>query len=104
MKLKKVKVLHGGKLPVRFEIILSKQALKYYQKVSKNTARRIDRAFLLLEKDPTTGGDIKILTAKRKRYRLRIGDLRVVYQIDLKLSKIQVSAILPRGDVYKKLS
>jgi len=91
-------------LPERFEIILSNQAAKYYKKVSKSTAARIDKSFLELEKDPVSSGDIKIISEKPKRFRLRVGNLRIIYCLDLDKRHILVSAVLPRGQAYKKKS
>lgn len=89
-------------MPVQFEIILSRQAAKYYKRLPNNIARRIDRAFILLEKDPWAGLDIKPLKNMSGRYRLRIGDLRIIYTISKNEKQILVSTILPRGEVYKK--
>lgn len=89
-------------MPKRFEIILSRQAARYYEKIPVPVARRLDRAFLLLEDDPIAGGDIKQMSGKETRFRLRVGNLRVIYQIDRPHLKVHVSTILPRGDVYKK--
>lgn len=88
-------------MPEQFKIIFSNQAAKYYQKLSKNQARRIDQAFLVLEKDPIGLSDIKILSGKPKRFRLRVGELRAIYQVNIIKRKILVSVILPRGQVYK---
>lgn len=90
-------------MPAQFEIVLSKQASKYYKKVPINVAKRLDGAFLVLEENPIGGGDIKMLTGKLKRYRMRVGDVRIVYQINVGLKRVEVSAILPRGEVYKKI-
>ncbi len=87
----------------QYEIILSKQSKGYYKKLPIVGARRLDRALLLLEKDPFRGGDIKLLTAKPKRFRLRVGDLRVIYQIDARNRLVLISTILPRGQVYRTL-
>lgn len=89
-------------MPEQFEIILSNQAAKYYQKLSKNQVRRIDKSFLILEKDPIGSCDVKILSGKPKRFRLRVGDLRIIYQVNIIKRKILVSVILPRGQAYKK--
>lgn len=44
-----VNVRHGGILPKQYKIILSKQAAKYYKRLPIKNARRIDRAFIILE-------------------------------------------------------
>lgn len=90
-------------MPVQFEIILSKQASKYYKKVPIGLVKRLDRAFLMLEQDPLSGGDIKILAGNTKRYRMRVGDIRIIFQVEKKLKRVEISAILPRGKAYKNL-
>ena len=89
-------------MPEQFEIIFSNQAAKYYQKLPKYQARRVDQAFLVLEKDPIGLSDVKVMSGKPKRLRLRVGDLRIIYQISFAKRKILISVILPRGQVYKK--
>lgn len=89
-------------MPGQFEIVLSRQAIKYYKRLPLNLARRIDRVFIILEENPFFGADIKLLTRKPLRYRLRVGDLRIIYQIDKVKKLVLISAILPRGEAYKK--
>ena len=88
-------------MPAQFEIILSKKASKYYKKVPINVTKRLDGAFLILENNPLSGGDIKALAGRTKRYRVRVGDIRIIYQINRELKRVEVSAILPRGEAYK---
>lgn len=84
-----------------FSIALSKEALKYYNKVSVATATRLDRCFASLEADPHKGSNIKSLKGMAGKYRYRIGNLRVIYEIDHAKSTVYVIAILPRGQAYR---
>ncbi|MBI4332525.1 MAG: hypothetical protein HY673_14735 [Chloroflexi bacterium] len=43
----------------KFKIALSREALKYYQKVPTVTARRLDKSFANLESEPAHGRNIK---------------------------------------------
>ena len=86
-----------------YEIRLSRRAKRYYERVSADTARRLNQGFETLAKDPLGGGDIKLVKGLRGMYRLRLGDLRVVYEIDLRNRIVKVNAILPRGEVYRRL-
>jgi len=65
-----------------YKIALSKEAVKYYKKVSSNTAARLDRCFTNLESEPIIGSSIKPLKGIPEKYRYRIGDLRVIYEVD----------------------
>ena len=84
----------------RFRVALSKNALKYYQRVDADTATRLDQCFKALEEDPFSGGDIKPLRGSKGKYRYRVGKLRVIYRIDLDERIVKVFVILPRGEVY----
>ena len=84
-----------------FRIALSKEALKYYNRVSEVTAARLDKCFASLESEPLKGSNIKSLKGLAGKYRYRIGNLRVIYEVDHANSTVYVVAILPRGQAYK---
>ncbi|HSW57891.1 MAG TPA: type II toxin-antitoxin system RelE/ParE family toxin [Dehalococcoidales bacterium] len=84
-----------------FKIALSREALKYYNKVSVNTAARLDKSFTSLESDPVQNVNIKPLKGIAGKYRYRAGSLRIVYEVDLVKRIVYVLAILPRGQAYK---
>ena len=83
-----------------FEVRLSRRARSYYERVPADTARRLDRAFESLETNPFGASDIKPLRGMPGTYRLRVGDLRVVYEVDRKARVVSVLHILPRGEAY----
>lgn len=85
----------------KFKIALSREALKYYKKVSTTTAERLDKCFTNLESEPIKGTNIKPLREMAGKYRYRVGNLRVIYEIDLSKRIVNVLAILPRGQAYK---
>ncbi|MBN1189254.1 MAG: type II toxin-antitoxin system RelE/ParE family toxin [Dehalococcoidales bacterium] len=84
-----------------FKIALSREAVKYYKKVSASTAARLDRCFTNLEFEPLKGSNIKPLKGIPGKYRYRIGNLRVVYEIDYAGNTVYVLAVLPRGQAYR---
>lgn len=86
----------------KFKVALSKEAYKYYMKVSINTAERLDKCFSNLESEPLKGSNVRPLKELVGKYRCRIGNLRVIYEIDLVTRTVNVVAILPRGQAYKK--
>ena len=73
-----------------------KKAVKYIELCDKNTKQRLKVA---IEKLPL--GDVKKLAGTENDYRLRVGDLRVLFSIEN--DTIIINAILPRGQVYKKI-
>jgi mRNA-degrading endonuclease RelE of RelBE toxin-antitoxin system len=44
-------------------------------------------------------GDVKKLKGYNNAYRLRVGDYRILFDMDI---KIEITNILSRGDAYKK--
>lgn len=76
--------------------VLSKTAVKYINSMDKPTKKRIKEA---IKKIPY--GDIKRLKGLDNEYRLRVGNLRVLFSIESDI--IIVNNILPRGQAYKRL-
>lgn len=73
-----------------------KKAVKYINSSDGTTKQRLKNA---IEKIPF--GDIKKLTGLENEYRLRIGDLRVLFTIENDV--VTINDIKPRGQAYKRL-
>jgi len=85
-----------------YEIELSKKAAKFYQKVDTVTVRRLNAALDHLAADPLHHYNIKPLSGDLQgSYRLRAGDIRIVYSVDDAVKIVFVEVIGFRGDVYK---
>ncbi|MCM1540893.1 MAG: type II toxin-antitoxin system RelE/ParE family toxin [Blautia sp.] len=78
------------------KIEYSKNSVKYINAVDKSTKKRLKEA---IEKIPF--GDIKKLQGIDNGYRLRVGDLRVLFSIEDDI--IYIDNIIPRGQAYKRL-
>ncbi len=78
------------------QIEYSKNTAKYINAADKPTKRRLKEA---IEKIPF--GDIKKLQGIDNGYRLRVGDLRVLFSIED--DTIYIDNIIPRGQAYKRL-
>ena len=72
------------------------KAIKYINSADRAAKKRLKDA---IEKIPF--GDIKKLTGFENEYRLRVGDLRVLFTVENNI--ITVNEIRPRGQVYKRL-
>ncbi len=86
-----------------WKIEVKPTAEKYYLKLDKNTRNRIKKALQELEKEenPLFHRNVKPLTGQlHGDYRLRIGDLRLLFTPDKNKKIISIYAILPRGDAY----
>jgi mRNA interferase RelE/StbE len=84
-----------------FKIALSKEAFKYYKKISVNTVAKLDKCFVSLESEPFHGSNIKPIKGLNGKYRYRVGDLRVIYEVNILDKIVYIIAILPRGQAYK---
>lgn len=89
-----------------WKIKISKRAKKHRNLYGNDLKRRIDNAFLNLinyynGKDASKP-DVKILTGKYQGLlRLRVGEFRVIFTMNIRNTEIFVIDILPRGKAYK---
>ena len=79
-----------------YEIKIDKTAIKFIKKQPKSQVERLLKAIYALPE-----GDTKQLTGYKNRFRLRVGDYRVIYTIDNDVLIILVLAVGNRGDIYK---
>lgn len=74
-----------------YKITVSVKAEKNFLRLPKNLQTRIVKKLKLLEQDPfQIGLDVKKLVGTEKSYRLRVGELRIIYQMNTKLKTILV--------------
>lgn len=87
---------------ILFNIIPSKQAMKFIQKQDEKNRRRLLDALDKLRKFPPVG-DIKPLKqAELNGYlRLRVGSFRIIFKADPVEKVMYIKLIDNRGDVYK---
>ena len=78
------------------KIQITKTAIKDIKKLDTPTRDRILKGIYKLPL-----GDVKRLQGYINYYSLRIGDFRVIYSVSDEI--IIVSAVLPRGEVYKHI-
>jgi len=85
-----------------YEILISREAEKYYTKLDIYGKRKINKGIDILRKNPLLGSHIKKLHGPLQgKYRYETGGLRVIYEVDRKNNIVAVKAIGRRGDVYK---
>jgi mRNA interferase RelE/StbE len=81
-----------------YRILLTKRAVKDLGKLSEDVKLRIKEKFNLLLNDPT-GISKKLSSPLIGTYRLRVGDYRVIFDIDD--DKVIILRIGHRKDIYK---
>lgn len=81
---------------MRHELLFGNRALKDLRKLDKKVAKRVvDKIERLID---DLSGDVKKLTDHSPNYRLRVGDNRVLF--DIEGNTITVQRILNRRDAY----
>ncbi|MDO8570342.1 MAG: type II toxin-antitoxin system RelE/ParE family toxin [Candidatus Daviesbacteria bacterium] len=77
-----------------YHLIIRPRAEKHFSRLPQKIQQKIANGLRKLESDPfQIGLDIKKLTGTQKSYRLRVGELRVIYQLDTKIKEISVEDI-----------
>ena len=82
---------------MKYEVQLKPRARKDLRKIAKNDAGRIIAAMEKMEND--IAGDVKRLTDFSPEYRLRVGDYRVLFEIE-EQNRIVVYRIRHRREAY----
>lgn len=83
-----------------FEIVFSKDARHQLRRMRTNDAKRIIEKIDLIAINPFASNP-NASALKGGGFRLRIGDWRVLYEIDGTANLLQVVAVLPRGRAYR---
>jgi mRNA interferase RelE/StbE len=84
-----------------YEILFSKQADKTLRKMSRNMATLIREKLDQLALDPYAKHNNATKLKNLPAYRLRMGDWRVIYEINDDKLIILVLKIGPRGGIYE---
>ncbi|MEM6435001.1 MAG: type II toxin-antitoxin system RelE/ParE family toxin [Cyanobacteria bacterium P01_D01_bin.115] len=84
-----------------YRVRLTKRAAKFYKSTDAALARRLARAFAVLESTPRQYPNIKALKGKLAgQYRYRIGDYRIVYRIQDEEIEVIILLVAHRSEVY----
>ena len=84
-----------------YRIVFTKQANRALRKMPRNTARLIREKLDQLAQDPHARNPNLTKLQGRSGYRLRIGDWRVIYELEDDRLVILVLKVAPRGGVYR---
>ena len=84
-----------------FDVAYSNQARKFLCKADKTLLRRMTDKIEELRKEPVIPGTKRIIGYKEKLFRVRLGDYRILYEIDYANAKIGIVKIDERGRVYR---
>ena len=79
-----------------YKIIIRPKALKFIEKQDKTQRMRILKAIYNLP-----NGDVKKMADCKSEYRLRVGDYRIIYELNQTELIILVTKANNRGQIYK---
>lgn len=79
-------------------------ARKFYENCPLDLAKRLNTCFENLEENPFFGPNIKPLKTQKsiKLYRYKVGDYRVIYEINKVSKKVGILYISPRPVAYRR--
>ena len=84
-----------------FKIYLERSAEKSFNDLPQDIVKRIISHIKSLKDNPKPTGCRKIVGTERD-YRIRIGDYRVIYEIDEANKRINIMAVGHRKDIYQR--
>lgn len=84
-----------------YRIVFTKQAYKALRKMPATTAARIRERLNRLAEDPHAAHPNVIKLQNRPGYRMRVGDWRVIYEIQDEELLVLVLKVASRGAIYR---
>ena len=84
-----------------YKIALEKRAAKSLSSLPVSICRKVTLSLEQLSNNPKSKGSKKLSGAFKNYWRIRIGDYRVVYEIDDKEMIVRVYRVMHRKEVYK---
>lgn len=85
-----------------YTVLVKKDPERIMRKLPADLRRRIQQAINALADDPRHAGVVAI-KGLSSTYRVRVGDWRIIYQVQDNVLIVLVLEVAPRGEVYRKL-
>jgi len=88
---------------VIFKLKIKKRALKFIEKLSKKEKQQLKALFEKLKSEPIPYRDYDVVKLRglQNHFRIRIGTLRIVYEVLWEEKQIIIHFVGPRGKAYK---
>ena len=83
-----------------YRVTITATAVKERKRIDAAVRNRIDQALIALHTEPRPSG-VKKLSGRHLDWRVRVGDYRILYEIDDDQQLITVWRIAHRHEVYK---
>lgn len=82
-----------------YSVRLHRAVIKYLATLPKGLYERIKRVIAELAQEPRPTGCLKMSGAQR--WRIRVGDYRIIYEIDDEARVVSIERVAHRRDVYR---
>jgi mRNA interferase RelE/StbE len=86
---------------VKYAVLLESQADKDLLPIPKRVLKRIDAKLQALSHVPRPKGATKLRGKESEGWRVRVGDYRILYQVDDKGKTIRVYRVKHRREAYR---
>jgi mRNA interferase RelE/StbE len=84
------------------QLVLHRRAARYFERLDERLKAQLREKLTELARDPFRMPGVKPMQGEWKgHYRLRHGDLRIIFTFDQATDTVVVGHIGPRGDIYK---
>ena len=83
----------------KYTVVVTSTVKKLILKLPSSIAHRIENSLLQLEEDPRPPGYKKL--KGRNGYRIRVGDYRIIYEIEDNILRIVIIDVGNRKDIYQ---
>ena len=84
-----------------YRIVFSRSAEKDLDKIPSAVVKKIGKSIDTLATEPRPQGCKKLQASTENFWRIRVGDYRIIYQIEVEIKIIDIRRIRHRKDVYK---
>lgn len=85
-----------------YQVVVDSQAKKYLDKLPRPEREKIITKLRFVAADPFGPlPDATSLKGEKSTFRFRVGNIRIVYDLDTANKRVVVWKIRPRGEVYK---
>ncbi|MBI5701416.1 type II toxin-antitoxin system RelE/ParE family toxin [Candidatus Saganbacteria bacterium] len=84
-----------------YQILITPRTKKDLKKIDHFEVKRIDAAIMKLESIPFPDGVKRLIADDVAQFRIRIGDYRVLYDVEQKSKTIIILRIGHRKDIYR---
>lgn len=83
---------------LEYSVVITQSVRKFLKKIPDKLADRLESEMMNLEKNPRPFGYIKL--KGRDAYRIRVGNYRIIYEIEDRILKVTVIDAGDRKDIY----